>query len=304
MKITKLLVFLLLLPAGISLAANGSGARTGLAFLKIGAGARSTAMGGAYSAVVSDAYSTYWNPAGLLNGNQSNVAFMHNEWIQGMTSEFVALQLHGGKNSGLAFHLYTLAVGDIQVRTIPSENPLQNTDATNLSTGISYARRLTPEWDAGITVKYLFEKIFIETASGGAVDFGLRYHPKNSSLGFALVLQNMGKMNSLQAEATVLPFIVRLGAMYRVPQLEGPLKLILSTDVEKIRFEDTRVHVGSEIGFHGQLFLRVGYVSGYDSRTFSFGAGIQKSAFRFNYSLTPFKDDLNNGHRFSLILQL
>lgn len=304
MRMRKLIMLFLLMSIGISLATNGGGAQTGLAFLKIGVGARSTAMGGAYSAVVSDAYATYWNPAGLLSGSQSNVAFMHNEWIQGMTSEYVALQLQSGNNSGFAFHLYTLSVGDIQVRTIPSENPLQNTDATNLSAGISYARRLTPEWDAGITVKYLFEKIFIETASGGAVDFGLRYHPENSSLRFALVLQNMGKMNSLQSEETVLPFIVRVGAMYRVNQLKGPLQLILSTDVEKIRFEDTRIHVGSELGFHEQVFLRVGYVSGYESRTFSFGAGIRKSAFRFNYSLTPFKDDLNTGHRFSLILQL
>jgi len=35
-------------------------------FLKIGVGARGASMGGAYTAMATDASATYWNPAGLV----------------------------------------------------------------------------------------------------------------------------------------------------------------------------------------------------------------------------------------------
>ena len=59
--------FLLIGIQSLTHADFGSGSRgtTTANFLKLGAGARAEAMGGAYAAVADDATALYWNPAGL-----------------------------------------------------------------------------------------------------------------------------------------------------------------------------------------------------------------------------------------------
>ena len=54
-------------------------------FLKIGVGARATAMGDAFVAVANDASALYWNPAGISQ-------FQTNEIIVSQTNWFVDIQ--------------------------------------------------------------------------------------------------------------------------------------------------------------------------------------------------------------------
>ena len=112
-------------------------------------------------AVAQDASAVYWNPAGMLKAKRSNVLFNHNEWIQDIRGEFVALSLVR-KKSAWGFHLRSFNITDIPVRVIASTEPLENTSAHYFSAGMSYARRIHPRLDAGVTLKYLFEKIYVE----------------------------------------------------------------------------------------------------------------------------------------------
>ena len=49
-------------------------------FLKIGIGARATAMGDAYTAIADDATAVYWNPAGIARVQGNVVSFSHAAW--------------------------------------------------------------------------------------------------------------------------------------------------------------------------------------------------------------------------------
>ncbi len=283
--------------------AGESGGTTGMSFLKVGVGARAAGMGEAFVAVSDDALATYWNPAGLSGATRSNLALMHNKWIAGVNSQFGALQFRT-QTAGLGFHVYSFSVDDIPVRDRPTAEPLEQTGANFLSLGISYARQLGPDLDVGLTAKYLFEKVFVQTAGGYALDFGVRYGGLGENLTLAGVVQNLGSMGELDREATELPVMLRLGAGYRLPNPVGGVQLLFAGDVVKPSGEDVRIHLGGEAGLWESLILRGGYQAGYESRSFSVGAGIHKSAFHFDYSYTPFSDDLGSGQRFSVYLAL
>ncbi|NIW80110.1 MAG: PorV/PorQ family protein, partial [Calditrichae bacterium] len=262
--LNKLFLMLVLMLASVNAQSENEG-KTGMAFLKVGVGARAAGMGEAFTAVASDAYATYWNPAGLLAATNSNLGFMHNSWFESINSEFGALQFKS-KQSSIALHVYSFNVGDIQVRTIPSEDPLEETSAHYISAGVSYARSFSDHLGLGITLKYLYEKIFVYSAGGIGVDLGFRYTGLTDNVVVAGAIQNLGKMGEFQSESTELPKIVRLGGQYKVPGTIGPVTLLLAGDVVKPLEENARIHLGTEFKVWSQLILRSGYAAGYEAR--------------------------------------
>ena len=58
---------------------NQRAGTSSLQFLKIGAGARATGMGETFIAVSNDITALYWNPAGLMQFEESGVHFSHTE---------------------------------------------------------------------------------------------------------------------------------------------------------------------------------------------------------------------------------
>ena len=53
----------------------------GLQFLKIGIGAKETAMGEAVTSLVNDANSVFWNPSGISYVENYQVSFSYNSWL-------------------------------------------------------------------------------------------------------------------------------------------------------------------------------------------------------------------------------
>jgi hypothetical protein len=296
---TALAFFLLIIISGFLFAASTSKGKTGMSFLKVGVDARAMGMGGAYTALTSDASATYWNPAGLVNAKSSNVLFNHNEWIEDVRGEFAALSLVG-KKSAWGMHVRSFSLGGIEVRSIPSDEPVEETSSHNISAGLSYARRIGSDVDLGVTLKYLFEKIYIESASGYAVDFGLIYRSPVPHLRLGAAIQNIGKMNELQQEATKLPVITRLGALYNLNLVRDVASANVAVDFVKPTQENARFHFGAEFLVYQQIAIRAGFAQGYEARQLSFGAGILRSAIRLDYAVTPFDDDLGVTHRFTV----
>ncbi|RMG38971.1 MAG: hypothetical protein D6732_04655 [Methanobacteriota archaeon] len=294
---------LVLLSGTLLLAKNENEGKSGLAFLKIGVGARAAGMGEAFVAVSNDAFSAFWNPAALTRSPSSNVVFAYNNWFQDVKARFGAVAFKK-QRSALAFHGYSVSVGDIQVRTTPTNDPLETTSANYLALGISYSRTFSSQLKWGVTVKYLFEKIFVHSASGYAVDMGILYQGLLPNLTVGSTFQNLGTMNALQDQKTQLPKIFRLGAAYSLPEISQSVALLFSGDLVKPLEENLRFHLGSELLFQGQLALRLGYVMGYESRHLSLGVGVLKTAIHVNYSFTPIEENLGNSHRFDLYLSL
>ena len=62
----------------------GSPGSTTANFLKIGIGARGSAMGEAQSAIANDVNASYWNPAGLSTLRFQEISLMHYSLIEGV----------------------------------------------------------------------------------------------------------------------------------------------------------------------------------------------------------------------------
>ena len=81
---------------------NGTTAST---FLEIDVGGSITGMGGAGVSFVSDASSTYWNPAGLAFSKKGELFFMNQSWIAGIKHSYTSISLPVNRLGSFAFSL-------------------------------------------------------------------------------------------------------------------------------------------------------------------------------------------------------
>lgn len=291
-------VLLLLLTISISYSQNDGAGNTGLAFLKLGIGSRSVAMGEAVVSNTNDATATHYNPAALFNGSSKvNLVFMHNEQILGARTEFLAAKITGSKFA-FGLSLNNTAVDDIEVREIPGA-PLEKFNAQNFSMGLSVGYKVNEMLSLGITGKFLFEKIYVDNASGFAVDFGGLYKKERLSLGLAI--SNLGSMSELRSEATKLPISVRGGASYMIPVTGLQSILLISADGYKV-LDGGKFHAngGAEFLYKDFLALRVGYQSGYENKSITTGLGLRYKAINLDYAFVPYKYSLGSSHTITL----
>mgnify|MGYP003471230828 FL=1 len=81
-------ILLIIVIMSVTVLAQTAG-NTGLSFLKYGFGARNIAMGDAGTALSNDLTGLFYNPAKLALTDKSEVLFMHNQWIQDVSSEVI-----------------------------------------------------------------------------------------------------------------------------------------------------------------------------------------------------------------------
>ncbi len=272
----------------------------GMSFLKMDVDSRAAAMGGAYTARVSGAGAAYWNPAGLADVANRNLLLMHTAWLADISQDFAAVQLmHGVHNLALSVNVFTIPGVEIRGDQ-PTDQPYGKVDAVNFYAGISYGRALNDTWRVGFTVKYLYEKYYLESAPGWAVDAGVIGKNLLPDVTVALVVQNLGRMSPLQEERTPLPLMARLGANYLLPVKIMRQNPSLSCDVQWIKDEAAYLRAGMELPVWNYLFLRGGWITGNDQTLFTGGAGLEFGAFHLDYAFVPVQDNLGTGHRLSL----
>ena len=281
---------------------SGQAGQTGLAFLKLGVGARSLGMGEAYSAIASDPSAMYYNPASLSLSGSSQILLMHKEWIQDTRTEYIAATAAMSKVT-FGISVNSTSINNIEVREGPG--PAQGTfDAHNAAIGISGAYRIDSCLSIGATGKYLYEKILVNEASGFGIDLGGWYETP-WSVRLALAVNNLGSIGELGYEATKLPTTIRAGGAYltRIEAIDGTFTA--ATDVVAITGENTtHLHLGAELNYRQTLSARVGYQTGYDARSFTTGVGFRYAQFQFDYAFAPTKFDLGSTHTFSLLIGL
>ncbi|MBN2007942.1 PorV/PorQ family protein [candidate division KSB1 bacterium] len=275
-------------------------AGNGMAFLKIGAGSRAVGMGEAFTAVSNDASATFWNPAGLAALTDGQVMFTNNRWIQDITNNFATVGFHIG-NTAVGLSYIGTNIGGIEARNYASENPLTEIDAQNVMVGLSLARQISPILQVGATIKYLYEKIYLNTASGVALDLGTIYQTPIAGLSVGATIQNLGAMSKFKNESTKLPLTMRTGVAYSRSSTSW-MGWTISADAVQIFDEAFHLHTGVE-WFMKQFALRVGYLSGYDARNIQGGFGLQFSRYQLDYAYAPFNSDLGDSHRIGIGIQ-
>lgn len=155
-------------------------------FLAIGVGARALGMGGAYSAVVNDVTSGYWNPAGLLGvQGDMQIGLMHNEYFAGIAKyDHVGLARPIDSASTIGFTFIRFGVDDIPntIDLVDQDGNLNYDRITSFSAAdhafiLSYARRLAPAGlHLGGSAKIIYRRVGeFGQAWGFGLDAGLQY---------------------------------------------------------------------------------------------------------------------------------
>jgi opacity protein-like surface antigen len=255
-------------------------------FLKIGAGARAIAMGGAYNALSDDIYSVYWNPAGIAKATPtSQFAFNHADWLADMTYDFAAAAMDIG-GLGTIFASFTmLQTPDEKVRTFKDpQGDGRYWDANYLAVGAGYSRNLTDRFSIGFHFKYIREAIWNESASGVALDIGTLYRTPFEGLMIGASISNFGSKMQLSGRDIKFNYDPNdnessgpnnIGSTYEMEEFDLPLtfRIGLSMDLLETRYfrltgavdathpnDNTEyVNSGLEFAYDETFFIRGGF---------------------------------------------
>jgi hypothetical protein len=294
MRKSFIIISWILLLAGIQFCFAAGNA--GLSFLKIGAGARASAMGEAFVGRSDDASGLFWNPAGVTALDNPQAHFTYNRWIQDIKHSSASAVWPTGKGA-VGFTSILTTVEGIEKRVVASEEPIGEISAQDFTIGLGYSHRLTKRFSAAVHIKYLYEKLDVETAHGFAMDLGVIYALDVPGLKIGAVAQNFGKTLEMRRESIDLPKIIRFGASYEILDKQ----LCLNLDFVHIIDEKSHINSGVEYKLMDLLVLRCGYQSNYEEKSISAGFGFDVQVARLDYAYVPFQSDLGNSQRFTIL---
>ncbi len=273
----------------------------GFASLQLGGDARASGLGMAYTALSDDGSGSYWNPAGLVESGDRDIVLSVQRWIEDVRSAFLGFSMSRG-NSGLGIHVLHTEVTELEYRIVPSPTPIQVFSTHELIVGISYSRVVRDNLSIGVTLKSLYEKLFIEEAFGLAADIGLLCSIWDKGLRIGGVLQNVGKTNLMKNEEITLPITVKVGFALSIPLFQNDCLFVL--DGIKGKDLPCHFHTGFEYKWWNRLSIRLGYQSGYEIRSITGGIGLFWSRYRLDYSYMPLQSGFGDSHRLSVGLTL
>lgn len=282
---------------------------TGAQFLELGVSARAMGMAEAFTAVSDDISAVYYNPAGLtaLWGRESMATYI--QMPSGINYGFAAFGIPLESVGGvLGFAMYGLSTGWMPVRTYENGEMVgtgQEFQANDYAISASYGRYLTDRFSIGVTLKYIGEFYFNESASGWAVDVGTSYDTGYRGFKIAMIISNFGPDLKMINDEYPLPINFRFGGSINL--IEGAEHTVMmaaegghpSDNLEKY-------NVGVEYVYHDMFSLRSGHRFNYDIDGFTAGGGIrvpfgEESELRVDYAYQDF-GILTQVHRFTMSL--
>jgi hypothetical protein len=286
---------------------------SGVDFLKSGAGARGTAMGDAQAAISEGALAAFWNPAGLGGLSSIDVNVSHNNGIEDVTDQRVAVAVPTKGAGTLAVGYQRLSVGDylgFDAEGGRRDDLSSSDDVFSLSWG----KNLVPTSSgggglfAGVGGKAISEEVAGVRGKAFAADFGFLARPWGGAvqrspwlggLSFGAAVRNLGSGIKFDSETTPLPTEYVGGLGYSLP-LAGDL-LTLAIDAHQVAADGFSISAGTEYWLKGLMALRVGYrTTDTEGAGLRGGVGFRLRQVQVDYAWSAMGKDLGNGHRFSL----
>jgi hypothetical protein len=289
-----------------------------LEFLKIGVGGRASALGDAFVAIANDVSAVYWNPAGLVQFNDNQVMFSHNNWVVDINHDFIGgvYHLDGQNTFGLA--LTSLSMKDMPVTT--EYQPFGTGEYfgfSDIGIALTYSRKMTDQFSFGGTVRYVEETLDKLKMRGMMIDLGTFYWTGLGTTRFAVAVSNFGNQlapdgvvkligsrSNSQWQSFSPPTVFRIGFAFE-PYQDEQHKVTASVQLNHPNDNSENVSTGVEYTWKNTFYLRGGYKFNVDEQNYSFGAGVEVpieiAKVTVDYSYSNFTR-LGTAHRFSLIL--
>jgi hypothetical protein len=165
-------------------------------FLLFGAGARGTALGGAYSSIANDASALYYNPAGIALSPRSNALIGTYDYVADTRYSWggVMFPFSGGSRA-IGLQGGTFGFKDQPIYTVEQPDGTGSTySVSETFLGLSLAQNFSDRFAAGFTAKAVFDNLGDAHGSAFAVDFGTNFHSSLSGhpIRFSFVVANLG----------------------------------------------------------------------------------------------------------------
>ena len=289
-------------------------------FLKIGVGARATAMGDAFVAVANDASALYWNPAGITQFQTNEIIFSHTSWFLDIQHQFIGAVYHLSLDDAIGVSVTSLHMDDMQVTTEFAPQGTGNYFSFgDLAAGLTYSRKLTPQFSFGATVRYVQETMDVVKMRGVVIDFGTYYWTGLGTSRFSAVVTNFGNEMSPSGSITLYggetinkfqefspPTNFKFGFAF------DPIKdetNIFTTAIQLNHPNDNseNISLGAEYGWRNTLFLRGGYKLNVEDQSFTVGGGLATTisgiALNIDYGYAAYSN-LGGVHRISMNVKL
>jgi hypothetical protein len=267
-----LILVLLLVSVGVPCVfakAQDNAGTASATFLKLGQGARASAMGEAFTAQSDGAGACYWNPAGLADIDGFQLTALYNTWIADIYYGWTSIAVPVGNIGTFAGSFLYLGMDKLEGRDDSGGLTGESFAPISMSGSISYSRDLSRlvsfPLAGGISGKYVHDALWLSDNEGDntgkafALDIGLLAGiPSIDRLKFGLAIQNMSTGITYNEEKEKLPVVTRVGLAAGVLNMaEHTINLTL--DGVFPSDNSPQANAGLEYWFHKMFAVRVGY---------------------------------------------
>ena len=295
--------------ASFGLFCQAARAGTSASFLRLGADARALGLGSAYTAVVQDANSLYWNPAGLARLGRPEVSATHAALYSDILYDIVSYA-HPIKTYAIGVGAFRLNQGELEGRSETKEKT-SDFSASDFALNVGFAKRATKSLNVGLTAKWIESKIAQESSRALAFDLGSQISVPGSNFQAGFAVLNLGEKMKFMDRSESLPLTVSGGLSYR-----GLKFLLISADVKQEMYDSRTIFsLGTEFSIVSWASLRAGYLShGTSVQTaqgkfetdkiaalsgLGLGLGFKMGPGRLDYAVNP-AGEMGQAHRVSL----
>jgi hypothetical protein len=316
----------LLLSAGLA-QENQKLAQTGFQFLSVVSDARSAAMAEAMTSLQIGSGALFANPAGMSGmENFFDMTASINQWIADIKHYTFSLAVNpaSGRYGVIGLSLQSVDYGDFYGTRVNHSVPLEYDDTgifklNALAVGLGYAKQLTDRFSVGGQVRWVRQDLGTSTIavnirpditdttgnrriadtttvsnklSPFIFDFGTQFKTGFKSLVFGMSVRNFSEELKYVDEGFRAPLVFTLGISMDMMDLfeKGSLdqSLYLSIDASHYSDHPEQIKIGLEYKVMNTLSLRGGYANDNGGSGLSYGVGVSRFGFAFDYAYTPF----------------
>lgn len=264
--------------------------------LRLGAGARSIGMGGAFTAIADDATATVWNPAGLGSGADVSLNFSTQQLDLDRSHNFIALTKSLGTAGAIGLAVINTGVSDIphyDANEAYGGTFRYSTNAYSLSYGIGFGN-----FNVGLTGRILMDSFGLDDVDGqsgfGGVDLGLIGRALPISVGeeevptlhYGAALKYLG---ASLGDDTV-PMVLNVGAAYDL-YVGNVVTFAVDLEQEFVNLDEsaTSLRLGAEYNIvtykSTALAIRGGVKASRDAQSLFGGFGVNIGGLQIDYAI-------------------
>lgn len=278
---------------------KAAGTTTGTVLL-VNIEARETALGGIFSPFYARPGAATINPACLQGIKNSYIMFSHYNSVFSSHYEQIEYAQPMGVSSAAAVCLMYSA-NDQLFRTDSTGQPVERIDNYDAVIGVSYSIAINEEYNAGIALKLVSEKLYNSANWGGAFNIGVLYRNFDNRYTIGADIENIGLSTAYFKDKSMYPMMFRAGCgadIYRYEE-EYKISLFIEERIFMIDDDGTETSFGMEAAYKKFFTFRYGYILGRTEGRVAVGAGVRVSDMFIDYTYQPYFVS-DNAHRVTI----